>query len=303
MDHSEARAAHPELSDLIVSFDAVGRTPVRRQDVITALEASGHERSARIARSIASRGEFFDEDDADAILLRSHLELQRLAEEIQHPKRVARLLGPLIELIDRPVRIADIGCGLGFLVRALTESGALGADVEIIGVDFNRTLLDGARVLAEAEGLDCEFIAGDAFELDQPADIYMSTGVIHHFAAADLGAFFARQAAAGAAAAFHFDVAPTAVTPFGAWLFHRARMRERLARHDGVNSALRAHGDQALVDAMRSTAPDWDPLLFDAVGRRLAVLNVMRPIIGIRPDLVDGFVAGLGRLGRRVTRP
>lgn len=303
MGTPDARQAHPELSDLIVAFDAKGRHAVRADDVISALESDGHHRSARLARSIRTRGEFFDEDDADAILLRSHLELQRLAEEIRHAQRVARLIKPLIDLLDRPVRIVDIGCGLGYLVRWFALTGALGEHVQVVGVDFNRTLLDGARALADAEGLRCDFIAGDAFELEQSADIYMSTGVIHHFTPADLGTFFQRQMETGAVAAFHFDVAPTPITPLGAWLFHRARMREPLARHDGVNSALRAHGDRELTSAMRSTAPNWTPLLFDAVGRGVSVLNVMRPIIGIRPELVDEFTTGLGRLGRRVSRP
>lgn len=300
---SDARQRYPELSDLIVDFTPTGRNPVRIDDVVATLESGGHRRSLHLARSIGTRGDYFDEDDADAILLRSHLELQRLAEEIQHGDRVTRLLRPLVDMIDGPITVVDVGCGLGFLVRWFTESNALGDRVRFIGVDFNETLLDGARSLAEVEGLDCSFVAGDAFDLDVGATVFMSTGVIHHFTPAELVPFFARQHAAGARACFHFDVAPTRITPFGAWIFHRARMREPLARHDGVHSALRAHRDDALVAAMRSGAPAWIPLLFDAVGTRLAVLNVMRPVIGMDPELIDAYERGLGRLRRRLTRP
>lgn len=301
--HADGRQLYPELSDLIVDFTPDGRNPVRVADVVDALLADGHRRSAKLARSIATRGEFFDEADADAVLLRSHLELQRLAEEIQHGDRVTRLLRPLVDIIDGPITIVDVGCGLGFLVRWFAQTGALGDRVRIVGVDFNRALLDGARALAAAEDLDCEFIAGDAFALDRRATIFMSTGVVHHFAPRDLPGFFAQQAGAGASACFHFDVAPTPITPFGAWMFHRARMREPLARHDGVNSALRAHDDRVLVEAMRAGAPGWTPLLFDAVGRGLSALNVMRPIIGMHPPLADDYERGLAKLARRLSRP
>ena len=300
---ADARRRHPELSDLIVDFAPTGRNPVRVADVTAALREGGHRRSAKLAQSIRTRGEYFDEADADAILLRSHLELQRLAEEIQHGDRVARLLQPLIDMTEGAVTVVDVGCGLGFLVRWFAATHALGDRVRMIGVDFNETLLAGARSLADLENLDCEFIAGDAFELDVGATVFMSTGVVHHFTATELSTFFARQHRAGATACFHFDVAPTRITPFGAWLFHRARMREPLARHDGVRSALRAHGDGVLVDAMRAGAPEWTPLVFDAVGTRLAVLNVMRPVIGIQPGLVDVYERRLGRLARRLTRP
>ncbi len=303
MSDRDRRRRYPELSDLIVDFTATERLPVRAADVIATLEADGHRRSAKLAATIRQRGEFFDEADADAVLLRSHLELQRLAEEIQHGQRVTRLLRPLVDMLDGPVTIVDVGCGLGYLVRWFAATRSLGADTRVIGVDFNRTLLDAARALADAEQLDCEFVAGDAFALDQAATVYISSGVIHHFTSDDLADFFAAQERAGASGCFHFDVAPTAITPFGAWLFHRARMREPLARHDGVHSALRAHDDDVLVDAVRAGATGWTPLLFDAVGRRMAVLNVMRPIIGLRPELVDAYERELGPLATRLSRP
>ena len=157
-------------------------------------------------------------------------------------------------------------------MRYFTETKALGDDVEVVGFDYNRSLLRAARRLAEIEGLDATFVGGDAFALDAEATVYMSSGVIHHFEDEDLADFFARQADTGALACFHFDVAPTWLTPIGAWVFHRARMREPLARHDGVRSALRAHSDEVLVTALQTGAPQWTPLLFDSVGSRLSCL-------------------------------
>ena len=290
-----------ELSDLIVDFRPDGgRRPVAVDDVLRQLDDPRFAASRRLAARLPRAGRHFDEAAVDAILLRSHLELQRLAEEIQHGQRVARLLRPFLELVDGPATVVDVGCGLGYLTRYFAHTGALGADTTVIGVDQNRSLLAAARRLAETEHLDCTFVAGDAFQLDTPATAFLSSGVVHHIANRDLPAFFARQQASGALACFHFDIAPTRLTPLGAWLFHRARMREALARHDGVRSALRAHDDLTLTAALGAGCPGWTPLLFDATSRRPALLNVMRPVIGMDHRLVAPYRRALGRLERRL---
>ncbi len=291
-----------ELSDVIVDFRADGsRRPVKVADASSALVDAPFSSSRRLLAQLPQSEGVFDDGGVDGVLLRSHLELQRLAEEVQHGHRVSRLVRPFLDLIDGPKRVVDVGCGLGYLVRYFASTGSLGDDVEIIGFDFNQGLLRAASRLAEIEDLDCKFVVGDAFALDTPATVYLSSGVIHHFRGPDLPDFFARQHAAGAAACFHFDVAPTWLTPLGAWVFHRARMREPLARHDGVRSALRAHSDTDLLDAIASGAPGWVPLIFDATGRRLAVLNVMRPAIGMNPELVEPYKQSLGPLSRRLS--
>lgn len=297
---------HAELSDLIIDYDGEtgDRRPVPVDHVIELLEGAGHRRSARLARRLPTRGDFFDEDGVDGILLRSHLELQRLAEEIRLGQHVARLLVALRDTLDvERFVVVDIGCGLGYVVRHLADSGALGPDAELIGVDYNRSLLGAAQRLAELESLPCRFIRGNAFDLDLDATVFISSGVIHHFEASELADFFARQRAAGAQAVMHFDVAPSRLSPIGAWLFHWARMREPLARHDGVRSALRAHLDDTLVDAVRSGVPEWAPLLFDATTDRPPWLNVMRPIIGMDPAKVDRFQSVLGPLAGRLRVP
>ncbi len=289
-----------ELSDVIVDFRADGsRHPVAVADAARAL-GDTTARSFRILESFPHDDGVLDDEAVDEVLVRSHLELQRLAEEIQHGQRVARLIRPFLDLIEGPKTVVDVGCGLGYLVRYFAHTRSLGHDVNVVGFDFNQTLLSAARDLAAIEGLEAEFIAGDAFQLDRAATVFISSGVIHHFGADELPDFFARQYAAGAKGCFHFDVAPTPLTPLGAWLFHWARMREPLARHDGVRSALRAHDDAALATGLKRGAPEWAPLLFDAVGRRMAVLNVMRPIVGMDPDLVGPYRAALGRLSSRL---
>jgi SAM-dependent methyltransferase len=227
---------------------------VRRDDVIAALRGIGDRRGVRIVASLPYHDGLLDASGVERVLLRAHTELQRLNEELRIAEQLAELLGPLLSSVvdcgERP-RVVDIGCGIGYAIRWLAASGVLG-DVDLCGVDFNAALVAEATRLAEAEGLPCQFVLGDAFALPGSATVYISTGVLHHLRGGDLDAFFRAQADAGAQAYCHFDIAATRLAPLGAWMFHRARMREPLGRHDGVASARRAHPDHDLMTAAGS---------------------------------------------------
>src|SRR4051795_11306760 len=54
-------------------------------------------------------------------------------------------------------RVLDVACGNGNATLAAARSGAVA-----IGVDYVPSLLESARERAVAEGLDAEFLAGDA---------------------------------------------------------------------------------------------------------------------------------------------
>lgn len=297
--------ARLELSDLVVDFDADTRErrPVRRADVVERLRAAGDRRGVAIARRLPTRDDdLLDEAKIDQLLLRVHAELQRLSEEFQQGRRVEQLLRPLVQSLpaiggDRRALI-DVGCGLGHLVRWLASRDPR-LPVDLVGCDYNAALVTAAQRLADDEGRSCRFLVANAFDLDRPGAVYVSTGVVHHFRGADLVAFFAAQEGAGAAAFVHYDTAPTSLAPFGAWLFHWARMREPLSRHDGMMSVRRAYTDDELVDAVRRGAPTMVPVLFDRVGTRHALVNVLRPIIGIREEQVDAFLQALGPLASR----
>ena len=85
------------------------------------------------------------------------------------------------EIVRNPIRIVDIGCGTGFVIRWLSANGSLGDDVELMGVDFNVALLNEAQRLATIENLRCKFAVANAFRLAEPATIFISTGILHHF--------------------------------------------------------------------------------------------------------------------------
>ena len=81
-----------------------------------------------------------DQRYVDALGLRVHCELQRLSEELQFGRRVAAFLSPIIADLrvvgDEPIRIVDVGCGLGFVIRSMAAGSVLGMDVELVGVDL-----------------------------------------------------------------------------------------------------------------------------------------------------------------------
>ncbi|MEU8517868.1 class I SAM-dependent methyltransferase [Kitasatospora sp. NPDC048722] len=63
----------------------------------------------------------------------------------------------------------------------MAATNALAPDVELVGVDLDAALVGEADRLARGEGLTCRFVHGNAFALPEPATVYVSTGVLHHF--------------------------------------------------------------------------------------------------------------------------
>ncbi len=260
-----------------------------------------------------ARDGVLDAAHVDAVLVRSHLELQRLHEEFLMGHRVAAVLRPLFDGLraagaPRPFHLVDLGCGLGFVLRWLARHRALGPDVTLTGADYNAAFGRAARRLAAREALPVRFVTGNAFRLAAPdvaaagTAVFTSTGVLHHFRGASLAALFAQhRAACGAAAAVHFDIKPTLIAPVGAWIFHQARMREPLARHDGTLSAVRAHPDDVLLEALAAGARAAP----HGVGQRrgpLRLARIMHAAVAISPAYEGAFRAALGADARRLGR-
>ncbi|SDS60367.1 Ubiquinone/menaquinone biosynthesis C-methylase UbiE [Streptomyces sp. TLI_053] len=298
-----------EISDLITAVDPADgrRLPVRRAEVVEQLRANGDGRAARIVAGLpADRDGVLDAGAVDRLLISVHTELQRLSEELRIGERLVHLLDPLFTAIRAtghpgPYRLVDIGCGLGYLVRWLAATGALPPEVELVGVDLDAALVGEADHLAHAEGLDCRFVHGNAFTLPEAATVYVSTGVLHHFPEPALTDFFRAQGASPALAFCHYDIAATGLAPIGAWMFHRARMRHPLGRHDGVASARRAHSDETLLRA--AAASGMRPLLYEPRRAANPFCTTLRPVLGLRPHLEAPLRQALGRASRRLLGP
>ncbi len=296
-----------EISDLIVDYDprTLVRRPVRQAEVVRRLEASGDAWGARFVGALPAKDGVLDEATCDAILVRAHTELQRLSEEFLQVDRIRRILSPLLTAlrsrqVPGPYRIVDVGCGTGYLVRALAAFGRLGRDVKLLGCDMNVALVRHARALADEEHLDCELFAANAFTLAEPAHVFLSTGVLHHVRGDELARFFEGQRAAQAF--IHFDTQPSWLSPIGSWIFHQARMREPLVRHDGVVSAARTHSRATLLRAAASTG--FTCRSFDGASSWWEVLvRPLHAVIGVRAELFPTFEGALGPLAARLAEP
>ncbi|MBN9687775.1 MULTISPECIES: class I SAM-dependent methyltransferase [unclassified Corallococcus] len=294
-----------EISDLIVDYDVatLQPRPVSRDAVVARLMTNGQRAAARFVQRLPASNDTLDFEACDLALLRSHIELQRLSEEFLQADRLRCVLLPLLQALREsgvkpPLRIVDVGCGLGYAVRSLAAHGRLGRDVEIIGCDMNVTLIENARRLAEEESLSCELRVANAFQLEQPGHIFISTGVLHHFRGDDLHAFFAGQRQGHAFV--HYDIQNSVLSPWGSWMFHQARMREPLARHDGVVSARRAHPTRTLLSAARS-ATEFTCASLDGARNLLGVmLRPMTATLGTRAALWEPLQRHLGPLRPRL---
>ncbi len=289
----------PEISDAIVSFDpeTLQRRPVLKSEVLKQFSELGNRTAMRVVERIPAPDGVLDTVAVDRLLITSHCEMQRMSEEFQHGKRVGELLKPIIKALregglERRIRVVDIGCGTGFIVRWLTANEYLGNDVEVIGADFNEALINESKRLAQAENLNCTFIVANAFRLAQPADIFLSTGILHHFRGDGLAELLKQHRVARAFA--HFDFHSSPMSPFGSWLFHAVRMREPLAKHDGVLSAVRAHPSRHLLQVARSAAPDFVSTIYGTRLWGLPMPRVFHALVGIRPAYHDAFISNMG---------
>ena len=280
---SAMREGPLEITDLLWSDSG---EPVVRAEAVGLLRSRGQSRAARTVSLLPERDGFLDADATDALGLRIHRELQRLGEELQLGRRVASVVRTLLPAGAEPVRVVDVGCGLGHVLRSIAARGELPEHVELVGVDLNTTLVTEASRLATIEGLHCRFISGDAFEPgvvieDGARTVVVSSGLMHHLAPEDLDGFFAAQARLEVAAFVHWDIAPCLWSTMGAWIFHQARMREAVSRHDGVMSARRAHPAETLLAAAGRGAPDYAIEVREGSRWHPKALDVLRPLVGV----------------------
>jgi len=300
--------AQPEITDLIIQHDprTLARLPVRKQDVLQVFSDFGNRKALRAVEALPEHQGILDDRAIDRLLIATHWEMQRLAEEFHHGNRVWDLLRRAVTAIRNSgfretLRIVDVGCGTGYTLRWLAAHVPLEDHaVELVGMDLNSTLIREANRLAALEQLNCRFIHGDAFSREHSGHIFLSTGVVHHFRGEALLDFLRRHEQPGTFAFLHYDFQPSFLAPFGSWFFHYLRMRTAVAKHDGVLSAIRAHTARTLVEAARAAVPGFASGIYGARIWKTPAPRVFHTLLGIRRPLLPEFHSQLGIRGARL---
>jgi hypothetical protein len=123
------------------------RQAVRKQDVLAVFSAFRNQKAVAAVQALPERNGFLDSQAIDRLLLAVHWEMQRLAEEFFHGHRVRELLEVVILTIRAngfrgPLRIVDVGSGIGYVIRWIAARTSLPAQgVELVGMDLNSTLV------------------------------------------------------------------------------------------------------------------------------------------------------------------
>ena len=299
--------AQPEITDLIIQHDmqTLERLPVRKDDVLRVFSGFGNAKACRAIAGLPDTEGVLDERAIDQLLVSTHWEMQRLAEEFYHGHRVWDLLRRLVVTIRKSgfldtLRVVDVGCGIGYTSRWLAASVPLAQyGIEVVGIDLNSALIREANRLSALEKLNCRFFHGDAFSPEHSGHIFLSTGVIHHFRGNALVDFLRRHEQPETFAFLHYDFQPWMLAPVGSWFFHYLRMRTAVAKHDGVLSAARAHHASTLVQASRAALPQFASGIYGARIWNTPAPRVFHTLLGLRRSLLPEFRRQLGvRIGR-----
>lgn len=142
--------------------------------------------------------------------------------------------------LTRPLRIVDVGCGYGDMLRRIEKWAAQrGIAVELTGVDINANGLRAAREATPAHSR-IQWIHGDATSVIRDADLITTCGVTHHMTEAEIVALLAWMQRTARVSWFICDLHRRPVpyrifgllTRFGGW--------HRFIRSDGLRSIRRS---------------------------------------------------------------
>ncbi|MFZ0393068.1 MAG: methyltransferase domain-containing protein, partial [Terracidiphilus sp.] len=147
-----------------------------------------------------------------------------------------------LERLGQPVRILDVGCGNGDLLRRIEHwAHGRGIGVELTGLDVNPNCVELAREAANGAGR-AEWMEGDVFSYfpKAPPHLVMSSLVAHHLPDGELARFICWMEQNAVVGWFINDLsrAPVPYHLFG-WLARALRLHP-FVQHDGPVSIARA---------------------------------------------------------------
>ena len=177
------------------------------------------------------------------------------------------LVGRLNDPKDRPLRIVDVGCGYGDMLRRIEGwAKRRGVAVELIGVDLNPGAVRAASEATSAES-GIRFIAGDVYSCAEAAeaDVVISSLLAHHLEEAEIVRFLRWMEGTARLGWFVNDLHRQAVPYYVFRAVAAVSGWHRFVRHDGP------------VSIRRSFVPeDWRRMC-GAAGIGAATIGEYRP--------------------------
>jgi SAM-dependent methyltransferase len=152
-------------------------------------------------------------------------------------------LGSLrLERLGRPVRILDVGCGDGDLLRRIGQwANTRGIAVELTGLDVNPNCLAIAREMTNGAA-PVQWVEGDVFSFSPTAlpDLVLSSLVAHHLSDSELVRFLGWMEQNAMVGWFVNDLSRAPVPYHLLGWFARALRLNPYVQHDGPVSIARA---------------------------------------------------------------
>ena len=156
--------------------------------------------------------------------------------------RFWKRLQPLLKKIsqqNRQIKIADVGCGDGYLLRQLArKSAAAGFNIQWTGYDFSEVACSLAAEKARTVDVAIRFEVLDilANEIPEQYDIILNSLFLHHFEAGDVQTILTRFRDATTQGFIVEDLRRTVLGYALAWAGGRLLTRSPIVHYDGVVS-------------------------------------------------------------------
>ena len=159
--------------------------------------------SAQPSRDLSSRSfepEWLDGADLDPAELRQVLhDLATFNQTFLGHLQILRWLGKAARAHSggTPLRLVDIGCGYGDLLRAIRRwARRRGVAIDLVGVDLNPETIRIARAATpDADRIDYEAVDVFKFAEATPVDLMVSSLVTHHFTDGEIVEFLRKMEA------------------------------------------------------------------------------------------------------------
>ena len=202
--------------------------------------------------------ELLDDLAMDSDALDGNLrDIRRFNRLLRWDAAIARVVARLFR--ERPPgqrpTILDVGCGSGDVALAVaTRLSRDGHIPRLICADLHLPILAAARRHVGA-AMPCAYLCADGLRLplpDRTVDVVLCTATLHHFPEAAAARLLGELGRVARGAVLVGDLARGWLTYLGARALTTVATRNRVTKHDGVASALRAY----TADEVRTLAEE-----------------------------------------------